>query len=260
MTSESLLFSSPRRRQDTPVSPSIRQRLPIDIEGTFQKLSPSPPGQEDLGTTFGDMVMTQPSAVTVSHPTTATDRLPPSHPLLQTPVQPPPPEELFLPATSPQETAPLPEFQPLAQFLQAEQTIPRSLTLVLTEPRAQWVLVQGQPTLALLQDVVSPDDIPAQAMAISGVPMQPTAHVQPQRQPTEDTKPPDSHQVAAELILRYLEDHEPPVPGQEDERRPTEQDNEENEDDASENDTRRQAAKLAAQPHPPVRPSRDPQL
>ncbi|KAG0423763.1 hypothetical protein HPB47_000469 [Ixodes persulcatus] len=87
----------------------------------------------------------------------------------------------------------------------------------------------------------------------------PSPYGVPQRIPEshqEDDKP-DSNQIAAERILRYLEDHEPAVPPEEGQRRRNQQDQQENEDDATEEDTRRQAARSAGPPHPPVRFSVD---
>ncbi|KAG0422166.1 hypothetical protein HPB47_001996 [Ixodes persulcatus] len=96
-------------------------------------------------------------------------------------------------------------------------------------------------------------------MVVAGVPMQPPAvHVQRQPQPIQEAEPPDSHEVVAERILRYLEDHQPPLPDEEDQRRADDQASQEDEDDPDESDTRRQAIHPAGPPHPPVRPSRPP--
>ncbi|KAG0417121.1 hypothetical protein HPB47_005866 [Ixodes persulcatus] len=145
----------------------------------------------------------------------------------------------------------------LAHSLECQNDVPKNLTLVLTNPRPQWCLVDGQPTLALLQEVIQPPDLLAQAMGLAGVPMQPDQ--EPDLQPPLEPDETDTHQVGAERILRYLQDHQPTVPQQAEEQRDSDDQSEEDEDlTEEENDTRRQAARSAGPPHPPVRASNRP--
>lgn len=110
----------------------------------------------------------------------------------------------------------------LASYLQVQERVPSNLTHVLSNPRPQWYIVDGQPTLAFVLDIIDINDILAQAMALAGAPMQQQqSFPQLQPEPPEGQEPTDSHEVAADRILRYLEAHQPTLPNEEGQRRPS---------------------------------------
>ncbi|KAG0433512.1 hypothetical protein HPB47_019850 [Ixodes persulcatus] len=256
-TSESpSLFASPRRVPVRSVSPSLLRRLPIDLGGTFRALAldrdSTVPALHETSDEERQAAFSSP--LQAFEPATEPRAVPltpaPSCPAFPLPVQgarlPPQREQTILPT----------ECQPLARYLEVQNEVPASLTLVLTEPQPQWCLVDGQPTLAVVQDVVPAQDLLTQAMSIAGIPVQP----QPihHDQSPEDTDDPDTHQIGAQRILEYLETHQPPVPPQADQSRNRRHDEEEDQTDTQEDDTRRQAARPAGPPHPPVRVSPPP--
>lgn len=125
----------------------------------------------------------------------------------------------------------------LLTHLDATSGVPASLDLVLGQAQTVVAIVDGTPTLALLQDVLRPDDLLAQAIREAGIPSHQTSEDVPglPRNPyPTDTLPPDdaasddfasepsstdsemtippehdSLEDAAIRILRWLKAHDP---------------------------------------------------
>lgn len=236
----------PLHRVSGPSVPlSILEKLPVTLEGTFQKLS-SPDTSPRKELSFAPTPFVEPAAHS---------ELPPSVPTSAREAEVGfvcAPSLAALPSphvdTTP-ELRPTPPDPNLTAYLQVERDVPVHLECMLTSPQPQWYVINGQPTLALVQDVVRVPDILEQALQLAGIPPQPLSGqpslVQPEPLPREDD---DTHQIAAERILRYLQDHEPPIPGQADQTGRQDQSSEEDSDVTQENDSKRQALRSAGPP------------
>lgn len=142
------------RRGTGPSLPvTLQERLPLDLQGTFRALSPSPPGPQSPEETTPVDALPSPSVPGKQQTQLlGADRPPMATPLMGVPSPQPRPHVADASRTpQPQEDAANFDCSNLANYLQVNQGIPVNLTLVLTAPRPTWHIVQGQPTLALVQ-------------------------------------------------------------------------------------------------------------
>ncbi|KAM7294388.1 hypothetical protein ISCGN_023894 [Ixodes scapularis] len=178
-----------------------------------------------------------------------------------------------IPCAAPTRSLGPPECQELLTYYDAATGVPAPLQLILGNAQSVLAIVDGTPTLAILQDLILPEDILAQAIREAGIPAHQLAveapglprpsttqdetetsssnatPSEPSSTPSddEDADESDSLEDAALRILKWLHVHEPFPPLPED-------------DNNEEQDSRRPAFLAAGAPHPPVRPSLPPPL
>ncbi|KAM7288270.1 uncharacterized protein ISCGN_028523 [Ixodes scapularis] len=205
--SASYLLGPPARRTEQPqrgASPTRPRKNPgrqsrkdnpkrnQPKEDKFQSLLQSPPRS---------LAPPERTRVTSPEPATAGELTghPVSHPDPNqgSPTRGPSPQPQLPPVAAPLPPPVIPtpvEIQGLKDYLKAPEGTPLHLNCVLSDPRPQWLVVNHQPTLVLVQDVVAEDDILAQALNIAGI----VPQLQPQQvlhQPQPEPEEVDTHQV-----------------------------------------------------------------